>query len=400
MSLGLLAAACSSGDGSSSDTSLQTSTPTSTTNLAGTSPGAVCEASAEESAFRTDLVATGNRIVPGRGSLTSTEPTDVVLGDTPTWVVPYSVAGDDVTWFVTLQSGESVLVSPSGEVSANSASLGGEPPEIRLGESAPEVVSAYDNLALFPDALPDSRVVFDGDLAVALVDPTDQYDHAILGDPFEAKAFEVLNRCTGERTRTTVASEDVIEGISPLLADIDGDGVRDVLVTISNDSVGARLSAYRIDGSLLAESEAIGQGGRWRNQLAVAPVGPDGQTEIVDVWQPHANGILEFLRFDDGSLVRVAETAGFTNHVTRTQNVDKGIVADADGDSRLDVVVLTLGLTELGVLTRVEDTVETTALLPLDAVATTNIAATELASGGITFAVGTEDGRLRIWSGS
>ncbi|MFV1990334.1 MAG: hypothetical protein ACC652_06300, partial [Acidimicrobiales bacterium] len=321
-------------------------------------------------------------------------------GGSPVWVVPYRVEDNDVTWFVTLESGASVLVSPSGEVSATESRLNGEPPEIRVGESVPQVVSAYDDLSLFPDALPDSRVVFDGDLAVALVDPTDQYDHAILGDRFEAKAFEVLNRCTGERTRTTVASEDVIEGISPMLADVDGDGVRDVLVTISNDAVGARLSAYRIDGSLLAESEAIGSGGRWRNQLAVAPVGPDEQVEIVDVWQPHANGILEFLRYSNGSLVRVAETAGFTNHVTRTQNVDKGIVADADGDGRLDVVVLTLGLTEVGVLTRAGDEVETIALLPLDAIATTNIAATELASGSIAFAIGTEDGRLRVWGGS
>jgi hypothetical protein len=393
LSLGVFAAACSSSD----DADSPSPTTTSSASATSTPPAAAnCEALAR---YRTDISPTGNRVASGTGSLTSAEPRDVELPGTAQWVVPFAIDGSEVTWFVSLEGGDSVLVSPAGEVSESDVRLNGEPPEVRNGEAGPEVVSAYDDMALFPDAIPTSRVVFDGEFAVGLVAATDQYDHAILGDPFEAKAFEVLNRCTGERTRTTVASEDVIEGISAMLADIDGDGSKEVLVTISNDNVGSRMSAFTFEGDLVAESVPIGQGGRWQTQLAVAPIGPNGESEVVDIWKPHANGVAEFLQLEGNTLVRVADLAGFTNHVIRTQNLDKGLVADADTDGRLDVVVLTLENTEIAVLSRVEDQVETVALVALGSLATSNIAAAEQETGAISFAVGTEAGILRIWDG-
>ncbi len=393
LSLGVFAAACSSSDEADPP-------PTTTATASATSApptGGNCEALAQ---YRTDISPTGNRVASGTGSLTTAVPRDIELPGTAQWIVPFAIDGSEVTWFVSLEGGDSVLVSPAGEVSASEVRLNGEPPEVRIGEAGPEVVSAYLDMALFPDAVPTTRVVFDGELAVGLVDATDQYDHAILGDPFEAKAFEVLNRCTGERTRTTVASEDVIEGISALLADINGDGTNEVLVTISNDDVGSRMSAFTFDGTLVAESVPIGQGGRWQTQLAVAPTGPNGESEVVDIWKPHANGVAEFLQLKGNTLVRVADLAGFTNHVIRTQNLDKGLVADADADGRLDVVVLTLENTEVAVLSRLEDQVETVALVALGSPATTNISVAEQQTGAISFAVGTDAGILRIWDGS
>lgn len=386
VAVALLAAACSQSDQPSSSSST-------------TSPeAAVCQADGSSDAYRTDLMATGNRVIKGRGSLLSTEPVVVALPGVAEWVVPYAVNESGVTWFVSLRSGDSLLVDPSGEIDSSDVQLNGAPPEIRLDSAGSQVVSAYGEQSLFENKLADSRVVTDGDIAVALVDLSDQYDHAILGDRFEAKAFEVFNRCTGERTKTTVESQDVIEGISAMLADIDGDGALDVLVTISNAEDGSRLAAYKLDGTLIAESEPIGQGGRWRNQLAVAPVGPNGEVEIVDVRKPHATGEVEYLRLLEGSLVVVADEPGFTNHVIRTQNLDRGIIADADGDGQLDVIVLTRSLTEIAVITRVEGGVETRMLTTLDAEVSSNISAAELPTGTVSFAVGTEDGQIRVWN--
>ncbi|MFV1989866.1 MAG: hypothetical protein ACC652_03900 [Acidimicrobiales bacterium] len=126
----------------------------------------------------------------GTGSISSAQPRDIELPDTAQWVVPYAIDGSQVTWFVSLVSGVSVLVAPDGQVTPSNVRLNGEQPEVRDGDAGPEVVSTYADMALFPDAIPTSRVVFDGEIAVGLVDATDQHDHAILGDPFEAKAYQ------------------------------------------------------------------------------------------------------------------------------------------------------------------------------------------------------------------
>jgi hypothetical protein len=47
-----------------------------------------------------------------------------------------------------------------------------------------------------------------------------------------------------------VDSDSVIEGVSPIWADIDGDGDREIIVTVSNDQVGAGLVAYDESGAI------------------------------------------------------------------------------------------------------------------------------------------------------
>ena len=95
-----------------------------------------------------------------------------------------------------------------------------------------------------------------------------------------------------------------------------------------------------VDGSLLVESEPIGRGNRWRNQLGVAPTGPDGELEIIDVRTPHIGGIVTFLQLDDDRLVVAADTAPYTSHVVGSRNLDMGVLADVTGDGRVEVVIL------------------------------------------------------------
>lgn len=369
--------------------------------------------------FRTDLTSGGNRFVEGRGSVLG-EPVYVELPARAQWVLPWPDV-DQPGWLVTLVDGSSVLVDESGV----EVRTGPQPPtEVPgIGEAAPPIVissdpaaspevrSAYADHERFDDPLPDTRVVRDGQLTAALVGPTDRYPHDVLGDALEASAVEVIDEETGIRTRIEIAEPAVIEGISPLLGDVDQDGSTDVLVTISDAAVGARLAAYRSDGTFIAASDPIGQGRRWRNQLAVGPVGPDGAVEIVDVRTPHIGGTVEFFRPDGDRLVRVAASdSRFTSHSLGSRNLDLAIMADGNGDGRPDIIVPTSDRRAMAVITRTDDSegagdaagiggVEVTEVA-LDGSIDTNFAARPV-DGQLDFAVGVTSERtnhaLVIW---
>jgi hypothetical protein len=143
--------------------------------------------------------------------------------------------------------------------------------------------------------------------------------------------------------------------------------------------------------------------------MAIAPVGPNGEVEIIDVLTPHIGGTVQYFRIEGDRLVRVASNSGFTSHRLGSRNLDLGVVADADGDGALDVMVPTDRRDALGVLTRTEDPeagydgVEVVAELPLPGRMTTNLGVRPVPEGGdagiptLGFAVGTDESVLRIW---
>ena len=87
----------------------------------------------------------------------------------------------------------------------------------------------------------------------------------------------------------------------------------------------ARASGVRRTGP------AIGRGNRWRHQIAVAPFGPNGERELVDVLTPHIGGVVEFYRMVGDRIEIVATVPGFTSHVIGSRNLDLALAADADG---------------------------------------------------------------------
>ena len=189
--------------------------------------------------------------------------------------------------------------------------------------------------------------------------------------------------------------------MAPLLADIDDDGATEVLVTLSNSSGGARLVAYELDGSLLAESAPIGQGNRWRNQLAVAAFGPAGEIEIVDVQTPHIGGILQSFQLVEvdgsASLERVAASGGrFTSHPIGTRNLDMGIALDANLDGSLDVLIATFERDRLIAMSRStgDGGWEQVAEVALPGILTSNVAVSDSSEPSVAVGVGT---LFRTW---
>ncbi len=362
------------------------------------------------------LRADGNRVLAGAGALGRVEPVDVAVPGEPVLVLPVTGGPDGAgvtvdtdggpggLWYVELADGRGLLVDPDAD-----------PGPRVVGDAIavpPPTVDGFD------DPLPDGIVVEAEGRAVALVGPTDRYPHGALGDRIEASAIEVLGPGPDDRLRFGPDEPSVIEGISSVVADATGDGTPEILVTHSNADEGAWLALWSLDGELVAESVSIGLGNRWRNQLAIAPVGPEGEIEVIDVRTPHLGGTVQYFRVEGDKLARVATRTGFTSHRIGSRNLDLGVVIDGDGDGRLDVVVPTDARDELGVLTRVDQAssetgaaVDIVASVALPGRLTTNIgiapapapAPDQDADGdggpepGLVVAVGTDEEVVRFW---
>jgi hypothetical protein len=380
-----------------------TAAPTVTAQSTG-EPGACSPAAGEAptAQARTDQQVTGNRVAAACGPLRG-DVVDIEIAGTPSWVVP-DPSDNGGSWFVMLDDGSvDHVIAPEGlapsVVRNETAPLQpGEPPmALAMDDGQVLFGSALDPAAWFEDPLPGTRVVElpDG-VQAALTGPSARYSHGVLGDELEASAI-TLRDTAGGSTVIEVAAPDVIEGLSPMVADLDGDGTPEIIVTVSNAEVGARLVAYGLDGEIVAQSDPIGRGYRWLHQVAAGPLGSDGEIEIVVVRTPHIGGVVETYRLIDGHLELAASQVGYSSHRLGSSNLDMALMADADGDGRLDVIVPTQDMTALGVLARTADGFEEVASLPLEGRLMTNVAAATDAEGHLVLAAGTDDGRLRIY---
>lgn len=376
--------------------------------------------------------ATGNRLVDGAGSLPAADPVDVSLDGTPAWVVGVP-AGDASAWAVVAEDGgvTGVRISddgaerfglPTSGVAAGAPPLlvGGDPPglvDVEADDAAPLThpvpvegghlyVAETGDLVLWDDgerdrasvdAPTDARIVTHEDRAFVLADATGRYDHAVLGDGIEAGSVAVVDVGDGvtvER-RIDVPGRAVVEGLSPLLAGVTGDGRREVLVTESGDGGGARLAAYRPDGTRVATSRTLTAG--WRHQLAVAPFGPDDVPEIAAVRKPHVDHRLQFFRREGDDLAVVAGASGYQSHTIGSRNLDGALAGDLDGDGDLEVLVPTTERDELAAVRRTADGAEAAWSVPMDGRLSTNVGAVAV-DGRVTVAAGTASG-VRFWRG-
>lgn len=381
--------------------------------------------------------ADGNRVAAGQGALPDVPPLDIPLGGPPLWVVA-APAGEATVWAVVLQDGTTAAFRVDGrEVTAlptSPATYPAEPPVLHLDSGtatfvlpnaprsvAPPAILGDGRLAYSdPDgdvviqdgagnelgraavaALPDGRLLRDEQARLlVLSQPTTRYAHGVLGDETEAAGVTLLATEAGATIVATISvpAPAVIEGISPLWADLDGDGRREIIVTESDVAGGARIVVYDEGGERIAEGPAIGQGFRWRHQLAVAPFGPNGETELVDVLTPHLGGVVEFFRRRGDRLEVVASVPGYTSHPIGTRNLDMALAGDFDGDGRLELLLPTQDRATLGAIRRTESGAEVAWQAPVGGTVVTNLAAATTANGDLAVGVGRDDGVLRLWA--
>ena len=248
------------------------------------------------------------------------------------------------------------------------------------------------------NALPDARILADEHARLLLLsNSTDRYTHGVLGDEIEAAGITLVETNPEPRIIQTISipEPDVIEGIYPTWADLNNDGEREIIVTLSNAQDGARIVAFREDGSILAEGPPIGTGFRWRHQLVAAPFGEAGETLLAGVRTPHIGGVVEFYRLNGNKLEIVNTVEGFSTHTIGSRNLFTAQAGDFDNDGQVELLAPDQSHTRLGIV-GMED--ENITWLDLDAELVTNLAAvTTPASGNVSLAVGLSNNVLSIW---
>ncbi len=271
--------------------------------------------------------------------------------------------------------------------------------DLVLGREEGVVASAAVNAQL------ETRLVMNRRGQVALyANATDQRNsHGIIGDQLAASTLLVLEAREGEiqlLARIDLPGEDVYEGIAPFWADIDGDGIEDLVTTVSNSSLGARLRACIWDGASIRQEidgPAIGRGNRWRHQLTAGAFGPDGAGEIVAVRSPHLEPVMEFFRLGDGALELAASYPGVTTHVLGSRNLDQTAAGDFNGDGQPEVLAMDSTRRAIVAIQRNESGANEVWRLEAGGEIVSNFAPVELLDGDLALAVGTDEERLRVW---
>ncbi|MEM7116190.1 MAG: hypothetical protein AAF614_27385 [Chloroflexota bacterium] len=249
-------------------------------------------------------------------------------------------------------------------------------------------------------ALPDARILVDENgRLLLLTQPTTDYRHTVLGDGIEAAAITLVEITPNVRIAQTIpiASPHVIEGISPIWVDWNGDGQREIIVTRTSRNEGAQLVMYDETGNLLATSSAIGQGFRWRHQLAVAPFGPTGAMELVDVRTPHIGGQVEFFQWQGDQLEIVARTDGYTSHVIGSRNLDLGVAGQFDLSGNVTQLLPSQDRSLLAGIQHREEGAVVAWELPIGGQVVTNLMAVEMEDGKTAVGLGRDDNVLRLW---
>jgi len=143
----------------------------------------------------------------------------------------------------------------------------------------------------------------------------DVYPHRIMGSIFEKQELRVVD-ADGVKYSLTLP-DNVFEDIAPRVADMDGDGLGEVVVVETDVNLGASLAIYSLgpEGLFkLAATPPIGQSARWLAPAGIADFDGDGQNDIAYVETPHLGKILRLWTLRDGGLVELASAQGFTNH--------------------------------------------------------------------------------------
>ncbi len=364
------------------------------------------------------------------------EPLDIQLSGKPLWVIGAPVPGGSL-WVAALESGQvqafQIEDSEVIEIELNLTTLPpGMPPVLRvlgnqvelltptpdasptthpiwLQESTQAYIDTQGQLRIAGQeetytlngcALPDARILSDGmGRLLFLSAPTEEYPHGVLGDSLEGTTITIVDTHVDpyEIREIQIDPGDVIEGIAPIWVDLDGDREREIIVTQSNAVTGARIVVYHEDGGLFASGEPIGQGFRWRHQLAVGQFIAGGPQEIAVIRTPHIGGVLEIYALEGDRLEIVGELGGYSSHQIGSRNLDSALVADLNGDGHIEVIVPDQSQTTLEGIQMIDNGLEVVWEASIGGKLNTNLAAVPLSNGQLALGVGHEGNYLRIW---
>jgi hypothetical protein len=248
-------------------------------------------------------------------------------------------------------------------------------------------------------ALPDGRMAEGaGEVARAwLAEPTDRYDHAVLGDAIEAASL-VVERKDRRRDTVRLSADAVFEDIEPRITDLGGgDGDKIVVVKSYLDRGSALAVVGERDGrfDIIAETPPAGAPRRWLNPAGIADFDGDGTVDIALVRMPHVLGRLELWSWRDKTLKKSHELDDTANHVIGSRALRLSAVADFDGDGRPDLAIPSFDRRTLRIIGFAPAPREI-ARISLPARATTDFAPINDAAGHPAILLGLDNGALVV----
>lgn len=232
------------------------------------------------------------------------------------------------------------------------------------------------------NALPDSLIIEDEQHRLLILsDPSDRYQHGILGDVLEATSVTIIQLSDKPSviSKFSVPVNWVIESILPIWSDWDGDGEREIVLTLSNSSSGSKLVLYNESGNVLAESLPIGKGFRWRHALDIASFGEDGQRLLVEVQTPHIGGIVSFYSWDKKNKVLKTEAtiSNYSTHDIGSRAMEMYALVEDDENEQVLLILPNQSKTELAALRFVSGVIHEEWSIPLGGKLSGNLKLTE-----------------------
>lgn len=194
------------------------------------------------------------------------------------------------------------------------------------------------------DPIPDSTIATasgKGIVSAKLTCATDRYAHGVLGDAIEAACLVVEDENNASYVIELPQSQ-VFEDLTPRIADIDGNGINDVVVVRSDWQGGAALAVYTIENKAAVElvsTPPIGNANRWLAPVGVADFNNDGRPDIAYVQTPHIGGILKVWSITNNGFEQIAQLRGFSNHAIGSTRVSTAKIVDHNDDGVMDIAL-------------------------------------------------------------
>jgi hypothetical protein len=249
------------------------------------------------------------------------------------------------------------------------------------------------------NAMHDSRILIDEKQRLLVLTLPTSYTHQVLGDDIEARGIAIIETQPEVRVASEFTAPDssVIEGVSVIWEDLDGDGKKEIATTLSNnvEGVGGKHVIFSETGEVRASGSSVKPDG-WRHLLMAFEIPTSGRSLLAAIQRPHVDRILNIYEWQGNSLEVIAQLTGFSTHAAGSRNLDGVLGMDINKDGFQDIILPCTTHDTLFAVSYSEDTIARIWNSPLGAKASTNISHI-VDEGNPTFAIGTNDHKLKIW---